>query len=45
MASDETRRLLEEERRKREWREMWEQIGRLTGQDTNAMVNLPEFGR
>lgn len=45
MASEQIKRVLEEEERKRKWREMWEQIGRLTGKDTGHMVNLPELGR
>ncbi len=42
---EDMKRRIEEEERKRRWREMWEHIGRLTHSDTSTMANLPEFGR
>ena len=40
-----TKDKIDDECRKKEWREMWEQAGRLGGFDPTFMMNLPEFGR
>jgi len=45
MANEQTRQRIEDEARKRKWREMWESIAKLTGADTSVIANLAELGR